>query len=147
MMSSLVPTMRWILLIWFVVISLLIFIPSLQIWFRASSENTPPKPEIEMPRSLSSSKDGVSVGQVTAQAKWLEAYVKYMAEAARTDSERTHTRVEAYELVVKDTLAAFATSFITFLLGYAFVNTSGQVAARMLQEPEERPKSQAIEPL
>lgn len=130
--------MRWILLLWFVAVSLMVFIPSLQILYFASGSGADPTFDIEIPKPPPYTEGKLDKGVAEAHAKWLDAYVKYIAEASRIEAEAIHTRVEAYELVVKDTLSAFAATFITLLLGYAFVNTAGQVAERAIQPQAQR---------
>ena len=156
MPTRLASTMRWIFFIWFILISLLIFIPSVDLWLHSREmEARHYSREIETRQSLGlesppieASLKGLGVEEIQARAKWLEAYVKYLTEVAKLDAERSDSRIEAYRLVVKDTLAALVGSFVTVLLGYAFARTSGQVASRMLQPAAARSgEPPPIEPL
>lgn len=98
--------------VWFVTLSVLVIIPSCELLDKAKATTTAQAPPALSPRG-----DTVGLGQYTAK---LEAYNKYLVAYASYTTNALAARHSAYELVVKNTLVALISSFLTSLLAFVF---------------------------
>ena len=138
---------RAVVLIWFVVISAFVLIPSYQVlWGAGRTDVTVPPQPPQLPslkdvdwinpkesasvlkQRLETYKQQVQLyGQrVQAYQSEVNAYTKYLDQRARASSIGPPTQADAYATVVKGTLATLLSTTLTSLLAFAFVSAGAQ---------------------
>jgi hypothetical protein len=135
MSETLKNIVRVLLLIWFITISLFIFIPSYQLLSESQKEKDraraalaqlplpPSVPKEIRPTKPTNSPENITQlvklyeQSVAAYDKEITAYVKFADGNAKAVN-----RTDTYNAVVKGTLATMMTTFLTALLGWIFAS-------------------------
>lgn len=153
---------RVILLLWFILIGLLVLIPSCRL---LSSERRvpdfgktpvppgtpslkevawidPKEPAATLTQRVEAYKQQVSLYSQLVQAyeKQVVAYGKYLDQRTKEScSECPPKPSEEYSLIVKDTVAPMVNNFLAALFGYIFVNAGAQVISNYLRAKNNQP--------
>lgn len=143
---------RVLLLIWFVVISFFILVPSFFVLLRVRELGaqaqpqppTPPQPPELPPLSKDFDKDvqGKQIeSRVSAYQHQVAAYSHLMgAYKSQLDAQGKPSQLAVYQTVVKETLVSLITGLLTALVGYVFVTEGAKVAKEVIQaNARERP--------
>ena len=125
---------RIILLLWFLVISAFVFVPSYKVFRDARSEpvsGLPGLPVAPEPESIKAGEDAKLAAQRVAayqhQVKLFEHRIKAYEKEVDVKTAGFVSTADAFELVVKDTLLTLVAQFLTALFAYVFVNAGAQV--------------------
>jgi len=153
---------RVVLLIWFLLIALVVLIPS---WLLLSGANAavatretprpPDRPSLKEVTWIDPKEPAATLGQrvetykqqvllytqlVQAYDKETAAYSKYLDDRAKGACSTCPPKPsETYALIVKDTVSPMVNSFLAVLLGYIFVNAgTGLINNYLLYKKDEQ---------
>lgn len=145
---------RVVILVWFVVISTFVLIPSYQVlWGKGRIDVTVPPQPPQLPslkdvdwidpkesadvlkQRFETYKQQVQFyGQrVQAYQSEVNAYTKYLDQETKSSSIGPPTQVDAYTTVVKGTLATLLSTTLTSLLAFAFVSAGAQTVTNYVR--------------
>ena len=149
--------MRVTIFIWFIIVNLLVLVPSFQLLLDAEPKGIPKKmpappvtPQIAVAseasqgvpadvqaRQLDVLKKKADIYQQAIQTyeKHVAAYNKLVEQSSKIcGSACGWSKIEIYKLVVKDTLVTLITTMLASLVGYAFVSIGGELLRNYLQK-------------
>jgi len=158
---------RVVLLVWFIVVGLLILIPSGWLFLAESGpsnkrDKTPPPPVAPATKEVAWLDPKEPVATLTQRVeaykqqvllygqleqvyeKQTAAYGKYLDQSAKDQCYDCPQKFsEVYTLVVKDTLVPLVNSFLAALFGYIFINVGAQLVRAHLRSKN----NQSIDPI
>lgn len=125
---------RIVLLLWFLMVSAFVFVPSFGVLRDARNSAAPTLPELPVaPESekIDPKEDPEVLAQRVAlfqqQVKIFEHQLNAYKKQVETETADHVTKAEAFQMVVKDTLVTLVAQFLTALFAYVFVNAGAQV--------------------
>lgn len=139
-MEKLQDVARVLLLVWFVVISLFILVPSFYVLQRMGELSAQPLPQppaaptppelLPFDKTLDKEVQGKQIqSRVDAYQHQVTAYTQLMgAYKSQLDAQGKPPQLAVYQTVVKETLVSLITALLTALIGYVFVKEGVQVA-------------------
>jgi ABC-type glycerol-3-phosphate transport system permease component len=142
--------------IWFIVVSLMVLVPSFTMLINASPDSAldaipipPSKPEplkISIPANLDDNQVKALGNQVSAYTQQVASYSSEVSAytqqivAYKLHAETAKIKMSnAYDTVVKGTLATLFTTFFTALLGYVFVRVGTGVIDNFIRYKANKP--------
>lgn len=147
-MEKLQTWTRVLLIIWFIVVSLYILIPSYVVLQSVKEQDTAvtqtaqqlptPPPTLELPAFDKGSDKDVQQKQIQSRVDAYQHQVtayshQLTAYKAQVEALGKPPRLAVYQAVVKDTLVSLITGLLTALVGYVFVKESAKVAKEYIQ--------------
>lgn len=147
---------RFVLLFWFLLIALVVLIPSFLLLFgadalaiSAETPKPPERPSLKEVTWIDPKEPAATLAQrvetykqqvllytqlVQAYDKEVAAYNKYLEDRAKgTCNTCPPKKSETYSLIVQDTIAPMVNTFLAALLGYIFVNAGAQLLNNYLR--------------